>query len=137
MMRVHCLRLRIPADRKISYAFNEMLTSLRSALPIVFLVQILAWGQAAPVPPQATGPNNTDPKKRDLKLRPDTDVLPPAASLPATVPKGYALVIGIGRYQNLPEASSLRYSESDAEAMYRVLISPESGESPARRTYTC
>jgi len=57
----------------------------------------------------------------------DNEVLPPVPA-PVSVPKGYALVIGVGRYQNLPAGSNLRYSESDAQAIYRVLISPQSGE---------
>ncbi len=99
-----------------------MLTPLRSPLLLLFLTQILAWGQASPAQP------SPDLKDRDLKVHRESDPLPPPVSKPVAVPKGYALIIGVGRYQNLPEGSSLRYSESDAQAIYRVLISPESGE---------
>ena len=49
---------------------------------------------------------------------------------PPTVPRGYALVIGIGEYRNLDEARQLLFAQSDAEAMYRVLISHEGGAFP-------
>src|SRR5262249_6584848 len=41
------------------------------------------------------------------------------------------VIIGVGTYPNLDAARQLRYSESDAEAVYRVLISPEGGAFPA------
>ncbi len=44
------------------------------------------------------------------------------------LPRGYALVIGIGKYKNLGGAGQdLRFPESDAEAVSRVLISKEGG----------
>ncbi|MGE5487532.1 MAG: tetratricopeptide repeat protein [bacterium] len=66
---------------------------------------------------------------RDLRLEKDT----PPAAIPAapTIPRSYALVVGIGAYKNLPENLQLRYSERDAEAIYSVLISAEGGNFPA------
>ena len=52
----------------------------------------------------------------------DPDPVPPP-----TMPRGYAVVVGVGEYRNLDESRQLLYSQSDAEAMYRVLISPEGG----------
>ena len=49
----------------------------------------------------------------------------------AGVPRGYALIIGVGAYRNLDATKQLRYSESDAEAVFRVLISREGGAFPA------
>ena len=46
------------------------------------------------------------------------------------IPRGYAVVIGVGEYHNLEEAKQLRFARSDAEAMYRVLISQEGGAFP-------
>jgi len=43
------------------------------------------------------------------------------------VPRGYALIVGVSRYRNLDEPRQLKYPESDAEAIYRVLISQEGG----------
>ena len=48
-----------------------------------------------------------------------------------SVPRGYALVIGIGEYRYLDESQQLLFAESDAEAMYRVLISHEGGAFPS------
>jgi tetratricopeptide (TPR) repeat protein len=62
---------------------------------------------------------------RDLVLVPNG----PAAS--RGVPRGYAVIIGVGTYQNLDASKQLRYSESDADAIYRVLISAAGGAFPA------
>ena len=43
------------------------------------------------------------------------------------VPRGYAIVIGVAKYKSLPAEQFLQYSESDAEAVYRTLISREGG----------
>ena len=47
-----------------------------------------------------------------------------------TIPRGYALVVGVGEYRNLDESRQLLFAQSDAEAMYRVLISHEGGAFP-------
>lgn len=47
-----------------------------------------------------------------------------------TVPRGYAVVVGVGEYRHLDESKQLRFAQSDAEAMYRVLISHEGGAFP-------
>jgi tetratricopeptide (TPR) repeat protein len=61
---------------------------------------------------------------RDLRLggRADTET-----SVQTRVPRGYAVVVGISRYKNLSEQNNLRFAQSDAEAIYRVLISKEGG----------
>jgi Tfp pilus assembly protein PilF len=41
--------------------------------------------------------------------------------------RGYALVIGVAKYKNLRPEDNLKYSESDAEAVYRAIISKEGG----------
>ena len=82
------------------------------------------WGAAAP---QAAGQAEQDrTRDRDLVFEtPDGETV----QLPV-VPRGYAVVIGIGEYRNLDEAGQLLFSRSDAEAMYRVLISHEGGAFP-------
>jgi len=42
------------------------------------------------------------------------------------VPRGYALIIGVSKYANLP-GQDLHFAESDAEAIHDVLINQESG----------
>lgn len=54
---------------------------------------------------------------------------------PETVPRGYALVVGISRYRNIPADQQLTYPESDAERMYRVLISQAGGAFPAENVH--
>ena len=71
-----------------------------------------------------TRPDQT--RGRDLVLEtPDLKTVELAA-----VPRGYALVVGIGEYRYLDESQQLLFAESDAEAMYRVLISHEGGAFP-------
>lgn len=69
-----------------------------------------------------------DTKQRDLKFEKDPvvtePVKPPGGK---TIPRSYALVIGVGDYKNLPPAAKLAYAERDAESIYSVLISPEGG----------
>ena len=56
---------------------------------------------------------------RDLVLVPNG----PAAS--RGVPRGYAVIIGVATYQHLDASKQLRYSESDADAIYRVFTSDD------------
>ena len=67
--------------------------------------------------------NSQDPAARDLTLE---KTLPGRSQTARDVPRGYALVIGVSKYEKLP-TKSLRYPESDAAAIYRVLISQEGG----------
>ena len=87
----------------------------------------LAAALAAPSGAGAQVAQQDQPRGRDLVF--DT-VGADAGAVPLTMPRGYALVVGVGEYRNLDESRQLLYSESDAEAMYRVLISPEGGQFP-------
>ena len=78
-------------------------------------------GAAAPLRPQ-----QEQTRERDLVLEtPDLRTVELT-----TVPRGYALVVGIGEYRHLQESQQLLFTKSDAEAMYRVLISHEGGAFP-------
>ncbi|MCZ2149885.1 MAG: caspase family protein [Bryobacterales bacterium] len=66
---------------------------------------------------------------RDLRQR---NELPPA---PTKIPRGYALVIGIGNYPNLGKEADLLYAEGDAQAIFRVLLSKEGGAIPAENIH--
>ena len=68
--------------------------------------------------------------ERQLRTRPA-----PADGPPQAVPRGYALVVGIGTYQQLRPSENLQFGESDAEAVYRVLISQEGGAFPAENVH--
>lgn len=86
-----------------------------------------AWvdnGLAAPRPEQQEQQDPT--RSRDLVFETaDRQTV----ALPA-IPRGYALVVGVGEYRNLDESKQLLFAQSDAEAMYRVLISHEGGAFP-------
>lgn len=79
---------------------------------------------------QAPGSQNID--SRDFILKGLTkDGVPN----PQAMPRGYAVVIGIAKYQKLDPSEYLAFPESDAEAMYRVLISQEGGAFPAENVH--
>src|SRR4029077_19964866 len=87
----------------------------------------------APLMPQTAPPQN---KERDLKVEKDS----PAVSVPAQgqavgIPRSYALVVGIGNYQNLAAAQQLQFPERDAEAIYSILISTEGGNFRAENVH--
>jgi tetratricopeptide (TPR) repeat protein len=52
---------------------------------------------------------------------------PDELKMPVRIPRGYAVVIGISKYKNLPEADNLAFAEKDAENLYSTLISKEGG----------
>src|SRR5215831_12337077 len=53
----------------------------------------------------------------------------------SSIPRGYALIIGVAQYKNLDASMQLQFPESDAEAIYRVLISNEGGSFPAENVH--
>jgi len=73
-------------------------------------------------------PAGQKPQQRDLKYETGAEPAKPATT-PASVviPRSYALVVGIAKYQNLSDKDQLQFSERDAEAIYSILISPEGG----------
>jgi tetratricopeptide (TPR) repeat protein len=97
-----------------------MLRILSMLLLPVFAVSASARAPAAQDPAQ----------KRDLNLTKLEDI-----QRSGSVPRGYALVIGIAKYKNLEPSMQLQFSESDAEAMYSVLISQEGGAFPAENVH--
>ncbi|MFN0171792.1 MAG: caspase family protein [Bryobacteraceae bacterium] len=66
------------------------------------------------------------PPKQQRDIRFEAEPGKPVA-LETRIPRSYALVIGIARYQNLPAGAQLQYSERDAEDMYLTLLSREAG----------
>jgi tetratricopeptide (TPR) repeat protein len=47
---------------------------------------------------------------------------------PVSVPRGYAVVIGVSKYKNVPSDRALPFAEKDAENIYSALISKEGGQ---------
>ncbi|MGA2436007.1 MAG: tetratricopeptide repeat protein [Bryobacteraceae bacterium] len=74
-------------------------------------------------------------QQRDLRVEKDVPAAAQAQPKTQAIPRGYALVVGIAAYKNLPEKFQLHYPERDAEAMYSVLISPEGGNFPAENVH--
>jgi len=70
-------------------------------------------------------------KPRDLVLETDSKPKLPAG----TIPRGYALVVGVAEYKNLDASKQLRFPESDAESIYRILINREGGSFPAENVH--
>ncbi|HLJ47006.1 MAG TPA: tetratricopeptide repeat protein [Bryobacteraceae bacterium] len=76
----------------------------------------------------------TQPGQRDLKIEKEIPPTQPPHR-PVSIPRSYALVIGIAKYSN-PQIMELHYSERDAESIYDVLISPEGGNFHAENVHT-
>lgn len=91
-------------------------------LPLVCLV-ISSGLHAAPQQPAVNDRNSRD-LSIDKDVKPGT--IPDQAVPPVSIPRSYALIVGIGKYRS-SEVTPLQYSERDAEAIYSVLISPEGG----------
>lgn len=68
-------------------------------------------------------------KARDLKVEADPFPVGESQLLTrkADIPRSYAIVMGVGAYENLPKELHLAYAERDAESLYSILISLEGG----------
>jgi tetratricopeptide (TPR) repeat protein len=97
----------------------------------------MAFAQQTPVPPPtATTPaqsTTTPDQNRDLNFKKDT-TRPPGETT-VKIPRSYALVVGISKYENLPAEAQLEYPDRDAESVYTVLISAEGGQFPAENVH--
>lgn len=83
---------------------------------------------------QAPGQKQPPGQKRDLKYEVDETIDQPASGK-VTVPRSYALVIGVSDYKNLGSKLQLKFTERDAEAIYSVLISREGGNFRAENVH--
>lgn len=92
------------------------------ALAVLLSISLGAAAQA-PAPPAAG-------QQRDLQFtrEPAAPVVKPGEAV--TIPRSYALVVGISEYPKLPPQGQLRYAARDAAAIYAALISPEGGQFP-------
>src|SRR5262245_44076406 len=97
---------------------------MKLVLSLFFAVVAVAEQQPPPKPNQ---------QQRDLKLeRIDENSSLPKAT---TIPRSYAVIVGISAYQNLPANLQLRYAERDAQSVFTTLISPEGGNFKAENVH--
>ena len=102
-----------------------MILSRIQALALLPLLSLQMFAQGTP----PASPAQQVPT-RDLKT-----VGPAAKSAPVSIPRSYALVIGVSQYKNLPESAQLAYPNRDAEDIYTTLISSEGGQFPAENVH--
>lgn len=76
-------------------------------------------------------PDNGVASRRDLTVK----SMERAPVAPPTIPRSYALVVGVAKYQNLGANQNLQFSERDAESIYSILISPEGGNFRAENVH--
>lgn len=86
----------------------------------------LALAQAPPK--QAPGKQ----QERDLKIEKEDETPLPVGT---TIPRSYAVIVGISRYGKLEDKFQLQYAERDAESIHTVLISPEGGNFKAENVH--
>ncbi|MFN7917072.1 MAG: caspase family protein [Vicinamibacterales bacterium] len=96
-------------------------TCSRRAAVLCLLVLMAMVAPSAQQPPARPAPAPGQ-AGRDLLFEADTT--------PAPVPRGYAVIVGVAHYEKLDASRQLQFPESDADAMYRVLISKEGGAFP-------
>jgi tetratricopeptide (TPR) repeat protein len=73
----------------------------------------------------AQEPGNLE--KRDLQIQ---QLPTPPVNHPPSVPRGFAVVIGVAKYEKLAAEDNLDFPESDADAIRQVLISKQGGAFP-------
>jgi len=76
---------------------------------------------------QTPAPASTQTGVRDRDIGIVRLGTPEQLKMPVQIPRGYAVIIGISNYKNLPKEGNLAYPEKDAENVYSTLISKEGG----------
>jgi tetratricopeptide (TPR) repeat protein len=98
---------------------------------LVYVAMTLLGAGAVQNPVRAS--QQRDTQSRDLVL--DLDGPASTKLTKPTVPRGYALVVGVSKYKSLSAELQLDSPEKDAEAIYRVLISAGGGAFPAENVH--
>lgn len=110
-------------------------------LAVLALCPMLAAQTTSPPTAQSSNPTPGQASSQALAQAPaqasrDIKTIGPAATAkPIVIPRSYALVIGVSKYQNLPATAQLEYPDRDAEAIYTTLISSEGGQFPAENVH--
>ena len=108
--------------------------AFRPSLTICLLL-LLSSATALRLRAQTTQPTPSagaadTPQGRDLHR-----VQPQEVQSPVTVPRSYALIVGISHYENLPANAQLKYPDRDAADVYTTLISPDGGQFPPENVH--
>lgn len=74
-------------------------------------------------------------QQRDLVTTRIDEAIDAPASGKVSVPRSYAVVIGVSQYQHLSPKEQLQYPAEDAEAVYSILISREGGNFGAENVH--
>ena len=98
---------------------------------LVYVAMTLLGAGAIQNPARAS--QQRDAQSRDLVL--DLDGPAAAKLTKPTVPRGYALVVGVSKYTNLDASLQLDSPEKDAQAVYQVLISQAGGAFPPENVH--
>ena len=110
-------------------------------LAVLALCPMLAAQTTSPPTAQSSNPTpgqalSQAPAQAPAQASRDIKTIGPAATAkPIVIPRSYALVIGVSKYQNLPATAQLEYPDRDAEAIYTTLISSEGGQFPAENVH--
>jgi tetratricopeptide (TPR) repeat protein len=86
---------------------------------------VCATTAACALAQQAPPKQPPNQQQRDLKIEKIGDE--PAPLPKGGIPRSYAVIVGISRYQKLPDKWQLQFAERDAQSIYTILISPEGG----------
>ena len=93
------------------------MTITRVATVLALAAALAAAQQPPPRPPQQ--------QQRDLTIEKlGTETTPPKT---VTIPRSYAVIVGIARYKNLTAKQQLQFPERDAQSIKTILINPEGG----------
>ncbi|MCZ2154757.1 MAG: tetratricopeptide repeat protein [Bryobacterales bacterium] len=110
---------------------NSGSRTIKQVLPRLMAFAVLVLGVLGAAAQQ---PANT--QQRDLRVEKDVPrEVEDAAGKTRTIPRSYALVVGVGTYPRLEKNFQLEYAEKDAQAIYSVLISPEGGNFRAENVH--
>jgi uncharacterized caspase-like protein/tetratricopeptide (TPR) repeat protein len=109
--------------------YGSLTSKLLPVAGFVLAAPLLLLAQAQSAPPAQNG---KDLQGRDINIRSSGPLKPTG---PLRAPRGYGLVIGISKYKLIDPAQNLQFPESDAQGIYRTLISKEAGAMPAENVH--
>ena len=102
-----------------------------SLLLLAISISLSAQSAQSPTPSSPPAASSSD-KQRDIYY--EGGNAKPESMKPA-IPRGYALVVGISHYKNLPAKAQLEFPDRDAESIYKILISAEGGQFPPENVH--